>query len=48
MAFQANYFIEKVLPMYVHHQIIEGLSVTAGDMLKDLETYEAVKFKEVF
>ena len=34
--------------MYVHHQIIEGLSVTAGQFLPQLEEYEAKKMNEVY
>ena len=34
--------------MYVHHQVIEGLSVTAGENLPRLVEFEKRKLNEVF
>ena len=45
---QANIFIEKTLPMYVHHQIIEGLSATSGEYSQRLAEFEQRKLQEVF
>ena len=46
--FQAHCFIERSLPMLIHHQLCEGLNVIAGRNLAELMDWERRKTDEVY
>ena len=41
--FQANCFIERVLPIQIHHQVCEGLNIVAGTDIQELLKFEREK-----
>ena len=45
--FQVNCFIERTLPVMMHHQICEGLNSVAGPDLDDLMAFEKKKSEEL-
>ena len=46
--FQTNCFLERVLPMQIHHQLCEGLNSVAGPDLEELLAFEKEKSIELY
>lgn len=46
--FQVNCFIERILPIQIHHQICEGLNHVSGADLDDLMKFEIEKSDELY
>ena len=46
--FQAHCFIERALPMMIHHQLCEGLNIVSGVHQQELITFEKRKTDEVY